>query len=167
MPPSSAPPSRARIVRGGEHDAEARFFAPTLLDGVSYEDAVMQEEIFGPILPVLEYRSLEEEVQRLAGMERPLALYLFTGRRADRDLLWSRCHFGGGCVNDTLLHFANRRLPFGGVGASGMGRCHGRWGFEEFSHLKSLLERGTLPDVPLRWPPHEGRLKALLLKFLG
>ena len=128
----------------------------------------MQEEIFGPILPILSCLSLDAAIEQINTHERPLALYLFSNSREDADRVWTRCHFGGGCVNDTLSHLINPRLPFGGVGQSGMGCYHGRWGFETFSHPKSQLVR-MRPDVPLRYPPFakKGWVRNILERLVG
>lgn len=155
-----------KTVWGGEHDAETRYFGPTIMRGVTRADTVMQEEIFGPILPVIAYDTMDEAITWVNDYEKPLALYLFTNDKiAIRDV-WSRCHFGGGCVNDTLSHLLNERLPFGGVGHSGMGSYHGKWGFDSFSHHKSLVRRALHPDFPVRYAPYSGkeRLKKLLAR---
>lgn len=158
-----------KVVWGGEHDCEDLYFGPTIMVDVAWEDRVMAEEIFGPILPVITYDSLEEVIERVNARGKPLALYLFTNDKKQIEMLWSRCRFGGGCVNDTLSHFINGRLPFGGVGNSGMGSYHGKWGFDTFSHYKSLAHRAVRPDIPLRYPPYsnKGWLKNILLKVFG
>ena len=147
-----------KLFWGGEYDTAERYFSPTIMHGVSWNDPVMGEEIFGPILPVLACPSLDEAISLVNAREKPLALYLFTRNRDEVERVWSRCHFGGGCVNDTLSHLLNDRLPFGGVGGSGMGCYHGRWGFEAFSHYKSQVWRSTRVDPPLRYPPYAGKL---------
>ncbi|MGI6657181.1 MAG: aldehyde dehydrogenase [Desulfobulbus sp.] len=156
-----------KVVWGGEHDAETRYFGPTIMNGITQADAIMQEEIFGPILPVITYDTMDEAIAWVNSYEKPLALYLFTGDKSAVHDVWSRCHFGGGCVNDTLSHLLNERLPFGGVGNSGMGSYHGKWGFDAFSHHKSLLHRALRPDLPVRYPPYFGKewLKRLLAKI--
>jgi aldehyde dehydrogenase (NAD+) len=158
-----------KIVWGGDHDGEDLYFGPTLLADVTWEDRIMKEEIFGPLLPLIAYDSLEEVIERVNAREEPLSLYLFTADKKQIETVWSRCRFGGGCVNDTLSHLLNSRLPFGGTGNSGMGSYHGRWGFETFSHQKSLVHRTVRPDIPLRYPPYsnKGWLKNLLLKVVG
>ena len=138
---------------GGEADPEGLRIAPTLLDGVSGEEPVMQEEIFGPILPILTVDSMEEAVAFVRKRPRPLALYLFTRSRETEKRVLTALSFGGGCVNDTVLHLASSRLPFGGVGNSGMGSYHGRESFSTFSHRKSILKTPGRPSVPLRAPP--------------
>lgn len=144
----------------------ACFLPPSLLDGVTWEAPVMGEEIFGPILPMLVYDELGTELSRLQEMPKPLALYLFTRDPAVEQAVLTRLSFGGGCVNDTIIHLASSRLPFGGVGDSGMGAYHGIYGFETFTHRKSIVRKGRL-DLPMRYPPFtEGKLR-LIRKFLG
>ena len=121
----------------------------------------MQEEIFGPILPILTYRNLEEAIQRIRQRPRPLALYLFTRDKAVEDKVLGSVSFGGGCVNDTVLHLATRHMPFGGVGESGMGGYHGPWSFRTFSHEKSILKRWAKPDIALRYAPFRGKMGKL------
>lgn len=152
---------------GGEHAVEDLYFGPTIMPNATWEDPAMQEEIFGPILPIIAYDSLNEAVAQINSREKPLALYLFTNDKSQVQTVWSRCHFGGGCVNDILSHLVNDRLPFGGVGSSGMGNYHGRWGFEAFSHYKSQVKRAVFLDPPLRYPPHSGKdwLKKILIRL--
>ena len=156
-----------KLFLGGEYDATTRYFSPTIMRGVSWDAPVMREEIFGPILPVLTCSSLDEAVRLVNMREKPLALYLFTSNPKDTEQVWSRCHFGGGCVNDTLSQLLNDRLPFGGVGGSGMGSYHGQWGFATFSHYKSQVWRSTLLDPSLRYPPYAGKtwLRRLLARL--
>ena len=141
-----------KTVCGGGYDAESLKIEPTLLDGVSETDAVMGEEIFGPLLPVLSFGALGEAIAFVEARPRPLALYLFTrDARARREVL-RRCRFGGGCVNDTIMHLPTPALPFGGMAESGMGAYHGRWSFEEFSHREGILRRFP-GEPPLRYRP--------------
>ena len=146
-----------KLFLGGNHDAAERYFSPTIMRGISWDAPAMREEIFGPILPVLTCPSLDEAINLVNTREKPLALYLFTHNNEDVERVWSRCHFGGGCVNDTLSQLLNDRLPFGGVGGSGMGCYHGQWGFATFSHYKSQVRRSTWADLPLRYPPYAGK----------
>ncbi len=143
-----------KVVYGGQAKDHQHYIAPTILDPVSPGDLVMEEEIFGPILPVLEYNSLEEAMRIVQLHPNPLALYLFTRDKRVEELVVSQVSFGGGCINDVVSHFANSDLPFGGRGSSGMGRYHGRHTFETFTHYKSILRRSLKPDVPLRYPPN-------------
>lgn len=143
---------------GGEHDVSERYLAPTILRGVKPEDKIMQEEIFGPILPILTVGSIDEAIEFVNAREKPLALYVFTSDASNADRVLQRTSSGGACVNETLTHLAVPELPFGGVGASGLGAYHGSHSFETFSHRKSVLRRKTWPDVKLRYPPYEGKL---------
>ncbi|GIP37161.1 putative aldehyde dehydrogenase YwdH [Paenibacillus sp. J31TS4] len=147
------------LATGGERDPAARRIAPTVLTGVTEEMPVMQEEIFGPILPVLEYETVDQAVRFVRSRPKPLALYLFTrDKRVEREVL-GRLSFGGGTVNDTLMHIATPYLPFGGVGESGMGSYHGQGSFETFSHHKSILKQPVRFDLPFRYPGAKNGLK--------
>ena len=115
----------------------------------------MQEEIFGPVLPVISYHKLEDALRLVASRPKPLACYLFSGNRKKARYIFSRLSFGGGCYNDVIVHLTSPRLPFGGIGNSGMGSCHGKAGFDTFTHWKSVLERGSWPDIPMRYPPYQ------------
>lgn len=150
------------IAYGGTVDREALRLSPTLLTAADWNDPILQEEIFGPILPILPFCSLDEVIETLSARPKPLALYLFTRRKAVVTQVWEKLSFGGGCVNDTVLHLANPRLPFGGVGGSGMGSYHGRAGFLTFSHCKSGLFQRAGCEISLRYPPHWGTLEKLL-----
>lgn len=149
------------IAHGGQLDPASRRIAPTLLTDVDWDSPVMQEEIFGPLLPILPYRRLEEALDRIRQRPKPLALYLFTRSKAVEARVLREVSFGGGCVNDTVLHLATSHMPFGGVGESGMGGYHGRYSFETFSHFKSVLKRWAKPDVSLRYAPYDGKMKLL------
>lgn len=153
-----------RIVCGGRYDEKTLRIAPTVLKDVTFDDAVMQEEIFGPVLPILTYRSLEEAIAAIESRPRPLALYLFSEDAFIQKKVLSRCRFGGGCINDTVIHLATSAMPFGGVGESGMGCYHGREGFREFSHTRSIVDKKTWMDLPIRYQPY-GRLKDAMLKI--
>ncbi|MDO4275326.1 MAG: aldehyde dehydrogenase [Eubacteriales bacterium] len=155
-----------RIVAGGETDEGKLQITPTIIDGVKWNYRIMGEEIFGPILPVLEYRSLTETVDFLKNKEKPLALYLFTRSRKAKDMVLSELSFGGGCVNDTLIHLATPYMGFGGVGNSGMGAYHGKTGFDTFSHRKSILHRGLHPDIPVRYPGYGGTKDKIIRRLL-
>ena len=138
--------------------------APTILRGVTAEDAVMQEEIFGPILPIIPVENMVEAEDFILAREKPLALYLFTKRKLVEERFLQYVSFGGGCVNDTIMHLASSDLPFGGVGYSGMGSYHGVKGFETFSHQKSVLKKACWMDLPLRYPPYKSKLVSKLLR---
>lgn len=157
------------IIHGGQTDQSARYIAPTVIDDVSLEDSIMQEEIFGPLMPVLVYDDINKAISLINSKPRPLALYLFTSDRKVERLVLDNTHFGGGCINDTVSHVGSTTLPFGGIGDSGMGQYHGRAGFDTFSHQRSILKRSNLVDMKLRYPPYGNRVKLLqkLFKFLG
>lgn len=138
---------------------------PVILEQVNFEMAVMKEEIFGPVLPILEFDHIKEVAEILQRREKPLALYLFSEDPKVRSFLLKSIPFGGGCVNDTLLHLSTSYMGFGGVGNSGMGSYHGKEGFRTFSHRKSILEKGAGPDIPMRYPPYT-KGKERLLRFL-
>lgn len=149
------------IIIGGETNLSDRYIAPTAIDRVDWDDAIMQEEIFGPILPVLEYTDLDEAIAQINTRPKPLALYFFSQDREKQAKVLRETSSGGVCINDTVIHCVSTTLPFGGVGASGMGSYHGKAGFNTFSHDKSVLRKSSLPDLRLRFPPYEGKLKLL------
>ena len=151
---------------GGETDDETRFLAPTVLTGVTPDSAVMQEEIFGPILPVMTYDRLDECIRFIRSREKPLALYLFTRNPADERRILDTCSFGGGCINDTIIHLATPHLPFGGVGSSGMGCYHGRQSFETFTHTRSIVKKANWLDLPMRYHPYTDGKFRLIRKFM-
>lgn len=149
-----------KVIFGGKVDAQNRFIEPTVMDNVNWNDTVMQEEIFGPILPILSYDNLQETLNFLSGEEKPLAAYLFTEDKKDEELFTGQFSFGGGCINDTVMHLSNDNLPFGGVGNSGIGSYHGVYGFEDFSHRKAVLDRATWGEPNFKYPPYsEEKLK--------
>jgi aldehyde dehydrogenase (NAD+) len=154
-----------RVAVGGRTDRAGRRIAPTVLLDVTEEDTVMTEEIFGPILPILTYTDLDELVGRQQAKPKPLALYLFTGNRGEERYLVERLPSGGVCVNDAVVHLASPRVPFGGVGESGMGSCHGKAGFDTFTHYRTVVRRGRL-DLPVRYPPYGGKKISLLKKLM-
>jgi aldehyde dehydrogenase (NAD+) len=155
----------AKTVYGGRGDEERLRIAPTLLHPVSREDPVMREEIFGPILPILTYESLDEVIAAIRAGDKPLALYVFSERKREQRLIIEQLSFGGGCINDTVFHYAHPGLPFGGVGKSGMGAYHGRHTFETFSHRKGVLEQTTRFDVPVRYHRYKHAM-AIIRKLL-
>jgi aldehyde dehydrogenase (NAD+) len=152
----------AKVLIGGQTDRASKFIAPTLLGGVSVTDPVMQEEIFGPVLPLLEYSNLDELYRQIRTLpQHPLALYLFTASaEVERDVL-ANIQFGGGCINNTVMHVANAHLPFGGVGESGMGAYHGKRSFDAFSHQRSILKTSSWLDIPLRYAPYKDRVEMM------
>ncbi len=153
----------AKTVLGGQSSPDTLQIAPTVLDGVTESDPVMGEEIFGPILPVLTFDRFEELYDRLSGGPKPLALYLFSQNRPRVREAAARFQFGGGCVNDVVIHLATSAMGFGGVGESGMGAYHGRAGFEAFSHCKSVVDKKTWMDLPMRYQPYRKKLYGGLL----
>ena len=143
-----------KIVSGGNSNVASLQIEPALLDDVRWETPVMGEEIFGPILPVLAYSNIKDVIQMINDRPKPLAAYLFTSDKNVKRNFLRNISFGGGCINDTVVHLSVSRLPFGGVGASGMGSYHGKAGFDVFTHYKSVLRKSTLIDIPLRYPPY-------------
>ena len=155
-----------KVVFGGRGDPDTLKIQPTILDNVSPEDAVMQEEIFGPVLPVLTFDRVEEALDFVNTRPHPLALYLFSQDKQVQELFVRRASFGGGCINDTIIHLATSRMGFGGVGNSGMGSYHGRQSFDTFSHRKSIVQKSTLVDLPIRYAPYTPSKSKLLRLFL-
>ena len=145
--------SQGEIVAGGHHDAGSRYIEPTLLDGVDPDSPVMQEEIFGPVFPIITWRNPDEAVDFVLSREKPLALYYFGNERRGWELA-RRCSSGGACINDCIMHIVNERLSFGGVGNSGMGAYHGRYSFEAFSHRRAVVVTPTWTDLPFRYMPY-------------
>lgn len=157
--------NKKKVVHGGKSDSSSLKIEPTLMDNVTWKDAVMGQEIFGPVLPILEYENIDEVYELLQTKQKPLALYLFTESRKIAKKILSGVRFGGGCQNDAVIHLATNNLGFGGVGESGMGAYHGKIGFETFSHRKSIVNRRTFMDVFLRYQPYS-KLKDKLLRFV-
>jgi aldehyde dehydrogenase (NAD+) len=155
------------ISVGGETDADTRYVAPTVVTGVRRGDALMAEEIFGPVLPVIAVESIDDAVAFVNDGDKPLALYTFSERDDENDTVVARTTSGGVCVNGTLLHISNPSLPFGGVGESGMGAYHGRFGFETFSHRRSVHVRSTKVDPALLYPPYTARKERLVRRGLA
>jgi aldehyde dehydrogenase (NAD+) len=154
-----------KVLHGGAPDAARRFIAPTVLGEVDWNAPVMQEEIFGPILPVLEFEHLDEVVERLRHRPTPLALYVFTRDRAVETRVLTEIRSGGACINDVVSHMVGPGLPFGGLGESGLGAYHGEAGFAAFSHHRAVLRRGLWGDPPFRYPPQPLSLPALKKAF--
>lgn len=157
--------SKDKVYHGGDADYESKYIEPTVLDKVNWEDPIMQDEIFGPILPILTYTDINEVIKVIISRDKPLALYLFTEDKSIEKEVLSRTSFGGGAINDTISHVASPYLPFGGVGASGMGAYHGRYSFDVFSHKRSLIKKSTRIDFKLIYPPYGNKIK-LARKFL-
>lgn len=153
-----------KTVHGGGSDRHSLRIEPTVLDNVTFADAVMQEEIFGPIMPILIFDNLDEAIRNINAMPHPLALYLFTSDKAAAKKVTSRCGFGGGCINDTIIHLATTEMGFGGFGESGMGSYHGKVGFDTFSHYKSIVDKKTWIDLPMRYQPYR-KLHEKMIRF--
>ncbi|MCX7425814.1 MAG: aldehyde dehydrogenase family protein [Planctomycetia bacterium] len=156
-----------RVILGGDRDADSRYFPPTILADVSPDAPVMQEEVFGPILPVLAVEDMDEAIRFVNSRPKPLALYLFSNDARLRDRVLGETSSGGVGINDVAMHTTVPGLPFGGVGPSGMGAYHGRHGFETFSHRKAILQRGTRGDFNLRYPPYTPAKMRWLRRLLG
>lgn len=155
-----------KIILGGESDDSRRFIEPTLLDGITFESPIMKEEIFGPLLPIITYKDLDECIRFIQSRPRPLALYIFTESKANSERILSTCSFGGGCINDVIMHIVTPYMPFGGVGYSGMGDYHGKKSFDTFTHYRSILSQSTRMDVNLRYMPYDDKKLRLLKKVL-
>lgn len=150
-----------KVVYGGKCDESRLKIEPTIMTEITHYDRVMENEIFGPILPILNYENLSEVEDFINARPKPLAFYVFTEDKSVEDRLIERVSFGGGCVNDTVMHIISSRLPFGGVGNSGMGSYHGKFGFDTFSHFKGVLKKASFWDIALRYPPAGNKLKYL------
>ena len=157
-----------KVVLGGTSNRDTLQIEPTVMDNVTWEDAVMQEEIFGPIMPILTFEDFDEIFPLLADRPKPLALYFFSENKKHIREITERCSYGGGCINDTIIHLATSEMGFGGVGESGMGSYHGKDGFDAFSHTKSIVDKKTWMDLPMRYHPYKkviyGKLLHMFLK---
>ena len=150
-----------KITFGGEVDFEKGYISPTIIRDVTLEDAVMNEEIFGPIIPVIKYKNMEDIKYYIAHHKNPLALYVFSEDENFSEDIINRFSFGGGCVNDTISHVASPYLPFGGIGSSGMGNYHGKASFDTFTHTKSIVKKSTKIDLKLVFPPYKDKIKLI------
>lgn len=155
-----------KVVHGGKTNAPSLQIEPAVLDNINFDDAVMQQEIFGPVLPVLTYDTLQDAIAKINSMAHPLALYLFTSDRQTARQVTARCGFGGGCINDTIIHLATSEMGFGGFGESGLGSYHGKDGFMTFSHCKSMVDKKTWLDLPMRYQPYKAINNKLIHFFL-
>lgn len=149
------------VYFGGNYDVLEKYMEPTILTDISFEDAVMQEEIFGPIFPVIEFEDIDDVINILKHKEKPLALYLFTESKEIENKVVKRVSYGGGCINDTIIHVASSYAPFGGVGNSGMGAYHGKYSFDLFTHQKSILKKSSKFDIKVRYAPYKDKLNLL------
>ena len=154
-----------KVIVGGETDAETCQIAPTVMDYVTAEDAVMGEEIFGPIMPILTFDDFDGVVDTLKQKAKPLALYLFSSNKRNIERVTKELSYGGGCINDVVIHLATSEMGFGGVGESGMGAYHGKTGFDAFSHYKSIVDKKTWMDLPMRYQPYKSKLYETLLRM--
>ena len=154
-----------KIVHGGKIDENRLKIEPVIMDNVTWSDQVMQEEIFGPILPVLTYDDFDALISSLQDKPNPLALYLFTKNKAHQRIVDQKLRYGGGCINDTIIHLASTSLGFGGTGESGIGKYHGRYGFEAFSHVKSIVDKKCWLDLPMRYAPYKNKLYNRLIRL--
>ena len=157
-----------KVIFGGQTDIENNYIAPTLIEENDMESLLMKEEIFGPLLPILSYEKEEDIKTIISKFEKPLALYVFSENKRFSEKIIKQYSFGGGCINDTVVHFSNKRLPFGGVGHSGIGAYHGRLSFDTFSHKKSIVKKANWLDIPLRYAPYNDKLKSIkkILKWM-
>lgn len=156
----------SKVVVGGSVNRNTLQIEPTVMDNVTFADPVMQEEIFGPIMPVLTFDTLQEAVSKINSMPHPLAFYIFTNNPKAAEYATSRCGFGGGCINDVIIHLATSEMGFGGFGESGMGSYHGKAGFDTFTHYKSIVDKKTWLDLPMRYHPYKKMNEKLLKIFL-
>ena len=158
--------NKEKLASGGGSDPGSFKIEPTVLDNVTWDDAVMKEEIFGPVLPVMIYEDIKELPEVINSRPKPLALYIYSENKENIKFITQRCSFGGGCINDCVIHLATSEMPFGGVGESGMGCYHGKEGFEMFSHTKSIVDKKTWFDMPMRYQPFKSGNIKLIKKFV-
>jgi aldehyde dehydrogenase (NAD+) len=154
-----------KILLGGDSDLEERYIEPTIIEVNDMDNILMREEIFGPILPLITYRSLDDVISYIKSKPRPLSLYIFGKSRKSQRMIIDRTMSGSGGINETVVHFINTNLPFGGIGLSGMGRYHGKYSFETFSYKRSFLDKANWIDIPLRYPPYKGK-QGLIKAFI-
>ena len=154
-----------KIIFGGEIDEKEKYISPTILDNITIQDEIMQDEIFGPLLPILTFKKIDEVIFYLHSQPKPLALYYFSSNKKNQKNIISKISSGGVCINDTLMHIANNHLPFGGVGNSGMGQYHGKYSFDTFTHYRAVLKKSTVIDIPIRYAPYKNKLN-LIKKIL-
>ena len=155
-----------KVVFGGQCDEEGLRIAPTVMDGVTPDDKVMGEEIFGPIMPVLTYDNLDEVIKAVNGGESPLAAYYFSTDKKSIEKFLAETRFGGGCINDVIIHLATSYMPFGGFGESGLGSYHGKTGFDTFTHYKSIVDKKNITDLPMRYQPYNKFYDFLIRMFV-
>tara|TARA_B110000285_G_scaffold152155_1_gene169856 strand:- start:3375 stop:4736 length:1362 start_codon:yes stop_codon:yes gene_type:complete len=158
---------KSEVCVGGSYDIKQRYFEPTVLENVNFEDAVMQEEIFGPILPIIEFDNFEEVINKVKSLPKPLACYVFSEKKYEKEKVLNELSFGGGCVNDCNMQITNNNLPFGGVGDSGIGSYHGQFGFETFSHNKGVITKNTWFEPNLKYSPYSPFKLNLIKRLFG
>jgi len=151
----------SKILSGGQNDPENLYFSPTLIDGISPDHPALKEEIFGPILPIIEYKDLEEAIKFVSSRPSPLAIYIFSDSTETRNKILRKTQSGGVCINETVVHFINPYLPLGGVGLSGMGKYHGCFSFETFGYKRAVMNKSNLIDLPVRYPPYRNKTNIL------
>ncbi len=159
--------SHGKIVCGGETNRETKYISPTVIDGVQPEYPVMQEEIFGPILPVMTYENTGQAIEFINSREKPLAMYIFSSDTKEIRNILNSTSAGGGCINDTIIHIANSHLPFGGVGNSGMGKYHGKFSFDTFSNHRAVVKSSSLIDIPVKYAPYSKWKQRIIKLLLG
>ncbi len=157
---------KEKVIYGGNTSESTLQIEPTIINNVTLDDAIMKEEIFGPLLPIISVKDEDEAIRIIKSLEHPLALYVFTSSKKDEKRFINTVGFGGGCVNDTIVHLATSNMGFGGFGESGMGSYHGKKGFDTFSHYKSILKKTTLFDLPIRYQPYSSKKEKLIKMFL-
>ena len=155
-----------KVIFGGRYDAASQKIEPTVMDNVTWEDKVMGEEIFGPVLPILTFENIDDVIETVNSHDKPLALYIYAENKSVIRKITSRCAFGGGCVNDCIIHIATSNMGFGGMGESGMGSYHGRVGSDTFTHYKSIVDKKTWMDLPMRYQPYNKFGNWLIHMFL-
>ncbi len=155
-----------KVIYGNKRDPQKRLITPTLLDNVTFEDKIMQEEIFGPLLPIISFDNLDDVIKELKTRPKPLSCYIYTQNSKCSDKIIQEFSFGGGAINDSVMHLTSENLPFGGVGESGMGSYHGKFGFDEFSHFKSILKKNTFFEFPIKYAPYSA-FKLKIIKILS
>jgi aldehyde dehydrogenase (NAD+) len=157
----------SKVIYGGSTNENSLHIEPTVMTDVSWSDKVMQEEIFGPLLPIISFKKFNEAIETILEKDKPLSAYLFSNDANEKDQFTTKISFGGGCINDVIMHIANEHLPFGGVGNSGIGNYHGKHGFQCFSHQKSILKKPTWGEPDLKYPPYTASKLGWIKRLLG
>ncbi|WP_271765436.1 aldehyde dehydrogenase [Aquimarina algiphila] len=158
---------KEKIYVGGECNTEERVISPTIMKNVEFSDKIMKDEIFGPILPILSFKTIEEAIEKVKTLSKPLSCYVFTKNKTIKNKILNEISFGGGAVNDAVMHFTEQSLPFGGVGDSGIGNYHGKYGFETFSHYKSILQKPFWIELNLKYSPYSDKKLKWLKRIIG